>query len=429
MVLAPPAGGFAEKRWESGGIHSPGLSLPVSDAAALLRDGAARHAAGDLAGAEARYAAVLSATPGNADALNLLGVVAQQRGDLPRALALIGRALSLQPGSPVFLASMGGALAAAGRLEEAVRALRAALQRRPKDAISLRNLGQALCALGQPAAALAPLRRAVGLQPDRAEPQLALAHACREAGDLAGAVAAARAALPLAGAAELRDQAEFFLAALGQGAVPARAPAAYVRDLFDQYAPRFEAALAGRLDYRTPRELAALLAEAGVTADASRRVLDLGCGTGLSGQALAPFAARLEGLDLSPRMLAEAARSGLYAALHEADLLDFLPAHPAAFDLVAAADVLNYLGALGTALAALAAALVPGGIAAFSVELAEEGADVVLGEGMRFRHAAGPLLAQCAAAGLRVLAQRRAVLRQERGQPVAGLLLVLRRDP
>ncbi|MFC7608698.1 class I SAM-dependent methyltransferase [Teichococcus aestuarii] len=70
-------------------------------------------------------------------------------------------------------------------------------------------------------------------------------------------------------------------------------------------------------------------------------------------------------------MLAEAARQGCYAALHEADLLDFLPRHPAAWDLIAAADVLNYLGDLGPALAALRAALRPGGLALFSVELAE----------------------------------------------------------
>jgi predicted TPR repeat methyltransferase len=396
------------------------------DADSLLRDGAAHHARGDLDGAEARYARVLALRPGDANALNLLGTLARQRGDLPRALALIGRAVALQPGAPVFLASLGGALAAAGRLPEAVQALRAALRQRPDDATSLRNLGQVLCALRQPAAALPPLRRAVALAPRQSEAHLALAHACREAGEIPAALAAARDALALSPEPELRDQAEFLLSALGEAPPPARAPAAYVRDLFDQYAPRFEADLAGRLAYRTPAELAVLLRDAGLAADGSRRVLDLGCGTGLSGLALAPFAERLEGLDLSPAMLAQAERHGVYAALHEADLLDFLPRHPGAFDLIAAADVLNYLGDLAPALAAMAAALAPGGIAAFSVELAEQDAPFALGQGLRFRHAAAPLLALCAAAGLHPLAERRCVLRQEQDQPVAGLLLVLR---
>jgi predicted TPR repeat methyltransferase len=243
-----------------------------------------------------------------------------------------------------------------------------------------------------------------------------------------GAVAAAEAALAraqgdTAADAAVAEQARFLLAALRGDTVPDRAPASYVRDLFDQFAPRFDAELTGRLEYRTPALLAALLEEAGVAR--GLRVLDLGCGTGLSGIALAPFAARLEGLDLSPRMLAEAGRRGLYQALHQADLLDFLPAHPAGYGLVAAVDVLNYLGDLAPALGAMAVALAPGGVAAFSVE-AGEGAPFTLGEGMRYRHDPAHVAQLAAAAGLAVVTQRSAVLRQEKGVPVAGVLFVLR---
>ncbi|WP_135470608.1 class I SAM-dependent DNA methyltransferase, partial [Crenalkalicoccus roseus] len=259
------------------------------------------------------------------------------------------------------------------------------------------------------------------------EPWLALAHARREAGDAPGAGAAAERALRLAATAPaLAEQARFLLAALGREAPPARAPAAYVRDLFDQFAPRFEAELTGRLEYRTPALLAALLEEAGVAPEGRLRVLDLGCGTGLSGAALAPFARHLAGLDLSPRMLAEARRRGLYHALHEAELVEWLPRHPDAFDLIAAADVLNYLGDLAPALAAMAQALAPGGIAAFSVE-AGEGAPYALSAAMRYRHDPGHVAALAGAAGFAVLARREAVLRRERGAPVAGMLFVLRR--
>jgi predicted TPR repeat methyltransferase len=149
--------------------------------------------------------------------------------------------------------------------------------------------------------------------------------------------------------------------------------------------------------------------------------------------ALAPLVERLEGLDLSPRMLAQARRRNIYAALHLADLVEWLPAHPAAFDLVAAADVLNYLGDLRPALAGIAAALRPGGLAAFSLEAAEQGGDgrggasFTLGATMRYRHDAGHAAVLAAEAGFEVVAQRDAALRQERGAPVAGVLTVLRR--
>ncbi|GGC30505.1 hypothetical protein GCM10011504_05960 [Siccirubricoccus deserti] len=402
--------------------------MPAENPRELLEDGAARHARGDLAGAERRYRRVLALRPQDANAHNLLGVLARQRGDVTAAVAHTGRAVALQPEAPVFLASHGAALAEAGRLTEAVRHLRAALARRPADPVTLRNLGQALCGLGDAPAALGPLAQAVALDPQAPLPWLALAHARREAGDAAGAAAAAEAALARAqghaeGDAAVAEQARFLLAALRGGAVPDRAPASYVRDLFDQFAPRFDAELTGRLEYRTPELLAALLEEMGVAR--GLRVLDLGCGTGLSGVALAPFAARLEGLDLSPRMLAEAGRRGLYQALHQADLLSFLPAHPAAYGLVAAVDVLNYLGDLAPALHAMATALAPGGVAAFSVE-AGEGVPFALGEGMRYRHDPAHVAQLAATAGLAVAAQRGAVLRQEKGAPVAGALFVLR---
>ena len=198
-----------------------------------------------------------------------------------------------------------------------------------------------------------------------------------------------------------------------------------MRDLFDQFAPRFEAELTGALDYRTPSLLAGLLERAGVAAARRLRVLDLGCGTGLSGAALADFARRLEGLDLSPRMLAEARKRGIYHALHKADLLDWLPGRTGAFDLIAAADVLNYLGELAPALAAIAGALAAGGMAAFSVE-AGEGAPFALGAAMRYRHDPAHVAALAAAAGFTVVVQEAAVLRLEQGAPVAGALFVLR---
>jgi len=135
----------------------------------------------------------------------------------------------------------------------------------------------------------------------------------------------------------------------------------------------------------------------------------------------------MTGLDLAPRMLAEAAKRGLYDTLEEADLLAFLPRHAGRFDLVAAADVLNYLGDLGPALRGIAAALAPGGIAAFSIE-AGEAAPFALGPGMRYRHDPAHVAALAAEAGLVPLAREETVLREEKGAPVPGVLFALRRE-
>lgn len=385
----------------------------------LLQRGISRHREGRLDEAVSLYRRALRLAPHHPDAENLLGVAARQKGDLQAALAHAARAVAAVPDSALFLANQGAALAEAGRLHEAIPALSRAVSLNPADAISLRNLGQALTAAGQPEAALAPLDAATRLHPDAPEPWLALAHAAREAGrpDLARA-----AALRVKG--RLAEQAGFLLAALGAAPLPDRAPAAYVRDLFDAFAPRFDAELEGALGYRTPALLAALIQDLPKNPPLGR-VLDLGCGTGLSGLALKPHATRLEGLDLSPRMLAEARARHLYAALHEADLLDFLPRNPARYDLIAAADVLNYLGELTPAFTAIATALKPGGTALFSLETGTE--PVALGEGMRFRHNPDHALALAAAAGLTLVRREDAVLRQEKGADVQGVLIRARK--
>ena len=67
-------------------------------------------------------------------------------------------------------------------------------------------------------------------------------------------------------------------------------PPAYVRALFDQYAPKFEAALVDDLGYRGPALLfkAVLAARAAVRKPAFfKRAIDLGCGTGLAAAAFA----------------------------------------------------------------------------------------------------------------------------------------------
>ncbi len=376
----------------------------------LIRRGAERHRSGDLDGAESHYRRALRITPHHPDALNLLGVAARQRGELDTALDLAARAVAAAPDSPIFLANHGAALAEAGRLGEALPVLERTLALRPDDVVSLRNYGQALTAAGRAAEALPPLREAARRLP-APEMFLSLAHAAKEAGEAAEArAAAARVSGPLA------EQARFLLAALGEGATPDRAPAGYVRALFDAFAPRFDAELQGALAYRTPALLAALLGPGPFA-----RVLDLGCGTGLSGTALRPAAVRLEGLDLSPRMLAKARATGRYDALHEGDLLEFLPKRAGAFDAVAAADVLNYLGDLQPAFAAIRMALKPGGVAAWSLERGE--APVTLHEGMRFRHDPAHAAALAEAAGLRVTAQEDAALRTEKGAEVAGVLM------
>ncbi len=213
------------------------------------------------------------------------------------------------------------------------------------------------------------------------------------------------------------------LARLGQGEGAALTPA-YVRALFDGYAPRFERHLVEGLRYVGPALVAGVLPE-----EPARfgRVLDLGCGTGLAGAALAHRAGHLTGVDLSPAMLALARAKGCYDRLVAAELGAFLREEPeGSADLCVAADVFIYCADLAPVLRDIARVLRPGGWAAFTVQSPpEDGPGIVLGADGRYAHSDGHLRDAAGAAGLAVRVLEPAAVRHEGGRPVPGRMIAL----
>ncbi|MBY0299553.1 MAG: methyltransferase domain-containing protein [Methylobacterium sp.] len=221
------------------------------------------------------------------------------------------------------------------------------------------------------------------------------------------------------------------LARLGGAADrPALSPA-YVRALFDGYAGRFEDHLVGALGYCAPEMIRAALAALAPGRGRPlpfRRALDLGCGTGLAARALGGMAAAIEGVDLSPRMLAEARRRGGYAQLHEADLGTFLAGQaPGSADLLVAADVFVYVRDLGPVFREAARVLEPGGLFALTLQ-AHAGEGAVLGADGRYAHAEALLHAEADGAGLARALLRPAAIRRQNREGVPGWLAVLARD-
>jgi predicted TPR repeat methyltransferase len=220
------------------------------------------------------------------------------------------------------------------------------------------------------------------------------------------------------------------LARLGVLPADAAMTPAYVRTLFDDYAPRFEKHLVKNLDYRGPELLAQAVRRArGAFGEPFRfrRVLDLGCGTGLLAKVFQGSFGTIEAVDLSPKMLAQARKTHLYDALHEGDLVSFLEAAgEGSFELVVAADVFVYLASLEPAFRAAHRALARGALFAFTVQ-AHAGEGYVLGEEARYSHAESYLRGLAHAAGFEVAFFEAASTRQDRGADVPGFVMVLRR--
>jgi len=208
-------------------------------------------------------------------------------------------------------------------------------------------------------------------------------------------------------------------------------PPAYVRALFDQYAPRFDRALIDDLGYRGPSVLfkAVLAARHAVKKPAFfKRAIDLGCGTGLAASAFAREVDHFTGIDLSPGMIEHARETGIYAELEVGDMLEGLRARPdASADLVLAADAMVYVPDLVPVLTEIRRVLAPSGLAAFTLER-NAGEGVVIGEGLRYAHSPHYVRNSLMIAHLALSLIEEQSFRNESNVPVPGLVVVAARS-
>ena len=294
---------------------------------------------------------------------------------------------------------------------------------RPHDARIRLAIGRALQHLGRPVEALEAYECALALDPRQGPAWTLRGHLLRQAGRLADASVCFNNAI---GCGEDVESHLYFLGALGLGALPEAAPPRFVRELFDEYAERFEADLVDTLRYRGHEQVCKPLAALHPAPFAS--ALDLGCGSGLAAPLLRPIAGRLAGVDLAPRMIERAAATRLYDELHIGDLVVHLGATTIRHDLVVACDVFIYIGDLARVFAAVARVLEPGGVFAFTVEEGHADTGYDLLPTLRYAHSEIHLRELAQAHALRVARCVRAPLREGHGQAIVGLTLHLQRD-
>ena len=426
--------------------------ISVDEAVALAIDSLKEGRVSDAAAICRR---VLDVTPGHADALHYSGMAAYREGRVAEAIALVRQSLASAPAQPDWHSNLGIMLQAQDDVDGAIAAFQRAIDLDPAHANAHNNLGVLLRVSGRLTEAEALYRSAIALNPDYADayhnlaivldltdraPEAAMAHfkALTLQPENPNAWRQLALAYCLIGEREKAVQlceewlvlypgnphAEHTLAACSGRDVPPRAPDAYVEEVFDSFAESFEAKLE-KLHYRAPGLVASALAASGAPARGNLDVLDLGCGTGLCGPLLAPYARRLVGVDLSRGMLQHASGKGVYHELVQGELTAYLAQRADAYDVIVSADTLVYFGALEPVFAAAVSALRPGGVFIFTVEEALDPASTQtyhLQPHGRYTHAPSYVERLLVTVGLHP-AIGRAELRKESGLPVAGLVI------
>jgi predicted TPR repeat methyltransferase len=380
---------------------------------------AAARTAGNLARAEQGYRAALEHEPRFASAYIELGALLQGAHRLDEAAEIYRRALAIRDDYAPILGNLALVLHQQGKLDEAIALTERARVAEPASAELATNLGILLQERGRLDEAHTVLAAAIAAKPDYAPAHSHAGLLAHERGDTATAVEHFRRVLAL----KPGDEDARYMLAILTGERLARAPDGYVGRLFDQYAARFDDHLTGTLRYRVPVDLAALIQP--IDAGRERAVmLDIGCGTGLSGLPFRAIARRLIGIDLSAEMLARARARNVYDELHCAEACGFVAGFAGAIDLAIAADMLVYLGDPAPLLAPLATRMPPGGLLGLSIERLDEGT-FALGPSGRFAHNLDHLAALAAGHGFSVRTAADTVIRHERRAPAHGSLVVL----
>jgi predicted TPR repeat methyltransferase len=417
------------------------------------------HRDGELKDADTLYRRILAAAPDYADAVHFYGVMLHHRDRSDEAIAMIERSIALDP-TPNRFNNLGNALVERGRLDEAIDAYRRSLDLDSTNADAYNNLGSLQKAQGRLEEAEAAYLRALEISPEHINALTNLGNLRSDQGRYNESVGLYWKAISLnpandrsryrlgyayyavkqfdaaAEAFRLWLEAEpgnpipqHMMAALTGSNIPARASDAYIEQTFDGFAASFDAKLE-MLSYRAPQLIAAAVGRVAGTPAADRVILDAGCGTGLCGPLLAPYANHLTGVDLSARMLDAARLRGAYHELFKGELTSFIDGRPTSADIIASADTLCYFGTLDKVFAAAARALRDDGCLIFSVEAAtpEEAPDGFrINPHGRYSHTQHYVERAVSEAGLAIVSVDAEVLRSENHLPVNGFVVTARR--
>ena len=321
--------------------YNKAIVVNPDHADAYSNKGNALRGQGNLEEAIVAFTKALSIQPDYAEVLANLGNAIQEQGKLEEAIGLFEKAITIKPNYPEVLINKGNALKAQGKLEKAIEAYNKALTIKPDDATAYNNIGATLKEQGKLEEAIDAYNKALALKPDYAEAFNNKGNALKGQGKFYEAIGAYHKALTFK-----PDYAEasHMLASLSSKTTKS-APREYVENLFDGYAAKFEDSLLVGLEYQIPKVLTKLaLQKHGSQSLGS--ILELGCGTGLTGVEIREFCSNLVGVDLSSKMLEVAKTKNVYDQLSHADILEYLSNAELDFDYFISTDVFIYIGDL-----------------------------------------------------------------------------------
>ena len=198
----------------------------------------------------------------------------------------------------------------------------------------------------------------------------------------------------------------------------------YAHNLFNNYALNYDQHMQGQLKYSIPNHIARALHQLELLH--LNTVLDLGCGTGLTGVTVREYCKQLTGVDIAEKMIEHARKKGIYDKLVQKELIDFLQEDTKFYDLIIAADVLPYFGDLDPLFQHISAHLTQDQYFLFTTEINDEN-PWQLESSARFSHQPAYVKELTQQNGLTIIKQEKIPARIQNQVPLEVILYVVKK--
>jgi len=347
-----------------------------------------------------------------------IGVICFEQGNFGDASTAYQQAHECAPEDPDILFNLAITVKKQGKILDAAANYEKLLALSPEDVDASYNLGIIYKEMGDNEKATTCFKKVVSHDPSHIPAYNHLAHLYHKAGNTEKATPCYQQVIRLDPS---HTAAKHMLASL-QGKTTDTAPSEYVREVFDHFAD-YDQSMEGNLDYATPKHLRHILNESSGAKKNFKNGLDLGCGTGLSGEAFKDIVKTFTGVDLSPVMLAKANDKDIYSALHEMELTSFFEMSTEECDFFIAADVFVYIGNLDPLFRQIKKHAAADACFLFSTETTER--DFALQSTGRYGHSEGYIRTLAEETGFSVQSCVSANIRKEKGEWIRGNLYLL----
>jgi len=262
---------------------------------------ARHHQKGNYKDAESLYKQILEVNPTHYQSLGNLGLLAKQFNKYNISRRLLEKAIQINPNFTSAHYNLGNIFQELGETQQAIDCYQQAIQITPNHADTYHNLGVLMTQVGK-------IQQAIG-------------YYYQQAIDLYDQVLLLN---PNNRRVHTSRQNTLHLLNSQVGVTTKTTPKDYIQSLFDNYAKRFDYHLTETLDYKVPQLLKNRLTKQMGNKLTFDMAIDLGCGTGLSGEAFRPICRQLVGIDLSPKMIEKAEKKQVYDIVENGEINEYL---------------------------------------------------------------------------------------------------------